>query len=410
MILDWLKKVFGLVSKEPTYEDKDANIITTSKSPYQRLDDRIKTAKEEKEKLKSSDTDWYRLSIPKSEERKPLKIFHPRKFEVTINLKALKEERLRREAHELKAYEDEVKSLLYEVERQIGQRNADDTKITLALILEKIVKTKDVEIRQRYQLLQSRFNNLVLELEREELARQAEVKRRKEEEIRKRIEAEEKARKENEKHEKEKREQREIKAKRLVEEARRKEQAEQQERQRLEQLSSELKDDWQSFKEVLDDNHVRYLYHFTDSRNIPSIKRHGGLFSWQYCHAHGITIPCQGGDYDSQELDKMYGLEDYVRLSFCDDHPMAYRLKLSGSNIVILKIKTDVVLLKDTQFSDINAADKRHTHGKSLKHLQMVDFNATRMHYLRSDNPYFKSHQAEVMVKTFIPLKYIVNL
>lgn len=145
-------------------------------------------------------------------------------------------------------------------------------------------------------------------------------------------------------------------------------------------------------------------------RNIPSIKRHGGLYSWFYCHTHDIIIPCQGGDYDSQELDKKYGLEDYVRLSFCDDHPMAYRLKQSGSNIKILKIKADVALLKDVQFSDMNAADKRHTHGKTLGHLQMVDFDATKMHYLRSDNPNFKPHQAEVMVKTFIPLKYIVNI
>jgi hypothetical protein len=40
----------------------------------------------------------------------------------------------------------------------------------------------------------------------------------------------------------------------------------------------------------------------------------------------------------------------------------------------------------------------------------MVDFDATRMHYLRSDDPKFKLHQAEVMVKTFIPLKYIENI
>ena len=99
-----------------------------------------------------------------------------------------------------------------------------------------------------------------------------------------------------------------------------------------------------------------------------------------------------------------------MRLSFCDDHPMAYRLKQSGSNIVILRIMADVALLKDTQFSDMNAADKRHTHGKKLSHLQMVDFDATRMHYLRSDDPNFKPHQAEVMVKTFIPLKYIENI
>ena len=160
----------------------------------------------------------------------------------------------------------------------------------------------------------------------------------------------------------------------------------------------------------MDNNGIQYLYHFTDRRNIPSIKSHGGLFSWYYCKKNNITIPCQGGDYDSQELDKKYGLEDYVRLSFCDDHPMAFRLQQSGSDIVVLKIKVDVALLKDTLFSDINAADKLHTHGGKLEDLKKVNFNATKRNYVRKDDIDFKPHQAEVMVKTFVSKKYIINL
>ncbi len=160
----------------------------------------------------------------------------------------------------------------------------------------------------------------------------------------------------------------------------------------------------------MDNNGIQYLYHFTDRRNIPSIKLHGGLFSWHYCKKNNITIPCQGGDYDSQELDKKYGLEDYVRLSFCNDHPMAYRLQQSGSDIVILKIEVDVALLKGTLFSDINAADKLHTHGGELDDLKRVNFNATKRNYVRKDDDDFKPHQAEVMVKTFVSKKHIVNL
>lgn len=55
---------------------------------------------------------------------------------------------------------------------------------------------------------------------------------------------------------------------------------------------------------------------------------------------------------------------------FCDDHPMAYRLQQSGSDIIVLRIKIDVALLKGTLFSDINAADKLHTHGGSLEDLK----------------------------------------
>ena len=407
MFLDWLKRILGISpATPPQTEDTAGAKRRAPKSPYERLDERKQTAKEEKEKMKASPTDWYKIEIPQAGEKITVEVYNAYKFGDVLNLKTLKEERLRKEAHELKILEEEVKSLLTSIERAINGRRAEEAKTNLDKTLEKIIKVKDTSIRLKHQELQSRYANLVAELEREELARLAEERRRKEEEEKKRKEAEDKAQKEKEKREQEDRARREAEAQRLADEARKKEQAEQAEKQRLMALSSELKEDWQSFKQVLDENHVRYLYHFTDVRNIPSIKKHGGLLSWHYCHTHGITIPCQGGDYDSRELDKKYGLEDYVRLSFCDDHPMAYRLKQSGSNIVVLRINVDVALLKDTQFSDMNAADKRHY----LAHLQMVDFNATRMHYLRSDDPNFKLHQAEVMVKTFIPLKYIENI
>ena len=410
MFLDWLKRILGIQATPSTSGNDVDDKKPMPKTPFDRLDDRKKTAKEEKDQIKASSTDWYKLELPKAETRKPICTYEAYKFGEILNLKKLKDERLKREARELKMLEDEVKALLSNIEQFIEQRKAEEAKGALDNVLVKIVKVKDASIRQTHQQLQNRFTNLVAELEREELARLAEEQRRREEEERKHKEAEEKARKEKEKREQEERARRAAEAQRLADEARKKEQTQNEERQRLLALSDELKEDWQDFKQVLDDNHVRFLYHFTDRRNIPSIKKHGGLLSWYYCHTHGISIPCQGGDYDSRELDKKYGLEDYVRLSFCDDHPMAYRLKQSGSNIVILRIKVDVALLKDTQFSDMNAADKRHTHGKALRHLQMVDFDATRMHYLRSDDPNFKPHQAEVMVKTFIPLKYIENI
>ena len=415
MILDWLKRLFGISTPTEPTPDRDnrgggKRLAPVPKSPYERLDERKKTAKEEKEQIKNSSTDWYSLTLPEQETKKTVSIYQAYKFGEVLNLKALKEKRLKREARELKILEDETRALLSEIEKLIEKRRADDARTALDHVIEKIVKVKDDSIRRKHQQLQSRLTKLIAELEQEELARLAEERRRREEEAQRQKEAEERAKKEKERKEREEREKREAEAKRLADEARRKEDAERQERQRLETLSSELKDDWQDFKNVLDENGIRFLYHFTDVRNIPSIKRHGGLYSWYYCHTHDITIPCQGGDYDSQELDKKYGLEDYVRLSFCDDHPMAYRLKQSGSNIKILKIKADVALLKDVQFSDMNAADKRHTHGKTLGHLQMVDFDATKMHYLRSDDPNFKPHQAEVMVKTFIPLKYSVNI
>lgn len=306
--------------------------------------------------------------------------------------------------------EEKVKLLLDKLETFIAQQKLQDAKQIMDEITHEIVRIKDSVLRKRYTDIQKSLSELERELEHERLVKLAEEQKRKEEEERKKREREEKERVENEKRIAEEQIRKQQEAHRLVEEARKKEQAELAEKERLEVLSTERKENWSDFKQILDNNGIRYLYHFTDRRNIPSIKRHGGLFSWHYCKKNNITIPCQGGDYDSQELDKKYGLEDYVRLSFCNDHPMAYRLQQSGSDIVILKIEVDVALLKGTLFSDINAADKLHTHGGELDDLKRVNFNATKRNYVRKDDDDFKPHQAEVMVKTFIPLRFIVNL
>lgn len=174
--------------------------------------------------------------------------------------------------------------------------------------------------------------------------------------------------------------------------------------------TEQLKDNYSDYRDILLDNGITYLYHFTDRRNIDSIIQHGGLYSWHYCLKNNIKIPYPGGDASSKALDKSYRLEDYVRLSFCEDHPMSWRLQQQGYDLVLLKIKVEVAWIKDTLFSDMNATDKLHKHGGSLQDLKRVDFNATQQHYVRRDSPLFKKHQAEVLVKTFIPLQYIVNI
>lgn len=411
MIFKWLKKLFGLYDSSPTEIPANGELKpSASKSLYDELDKRKEHVKQNRDKLKQSPIDWYSLNTPSQKDELQTRVFSPRKFENIPSLQTLKDDRLRKEAHELKVQEEKVKLLLDKLETFIAQQKLQDAKQIMDEITHEIVRIKDSVLRKRYTDIQKSLSELERELEHERLVKLAEEQKRKEEEERKKREREEKERVENEKRIAEEQIRKQQEAHRLVEEARKKEQAELAEKERLEVLSTERKENWSDFKQILDNNGIRYLYHFTDRRNIPSIKRHGGLFSWHYCKKNNITIPCQGGDYDSQELDKKYGLEDYVRLSFCNDHPMAYRLQQSGSDIVILKIEVDVALLKGTLFSDINAADKLHTHGGELDDLKRVNFNATKRNYVRKDDDDFKPHQAEVMVKTFVPKKYIVNL
>ena len=162
--------------------------------------------------------------------------------------------------------------------------------------------------------------------------------------------------------------------------------------------------------QLLRNNNIRFLYHFTSKENIPSIKKYGGLFSWHYLDSNGIKISVPGGDSMSRDLDKKYNLQDYVRLSFCKDHPMAYRLRISGENIVLLIIDIRAAAFLGTQYSDMNAADRRHHHGSELSDLERIKFDAVKRTYVSSTDPDFKLHQAEVMVKTHVPSEFILNL
>lgn len=170
------------------------------------------------------------------------------------------------------------------------------------------------------------------------------------------------------------------------------------------------KKDAELIAKKLEDNGIRYFYHFTDRRNLESIKKHKGLYSWKYCDTHGITIPFPGGNSDSRRNDIRHNLQDYVRLSFCEDHPMSWRLQQCGYDLVLLKIKADVALAENTLFSDINAAASAHHHGGSLDDFNRVDLRATQARRVRNDSPIFHKHQAEILIKTFLPIEYIVNI
>ena len=170
------------------------------------------------------------------------------------------------------------------------------------------------------------------------------------------------------------------------------------------------KENSESFRQLLISHGIRYFYHFTDESNLDSIRKYGGLLSWKSCNTYGVDIPSPGGDLQSRQLDMKYDLQDYVRLSFCEDHPMAYRHKKDGKRLVLLKIKTDVALWERTLFSDINATDSNHHVGGTLYDLKRVNFVAVKKTYVSRDDNDFKHHQAEILVKTVIPKEFIVNL
>ncbi len=175
--------------------------------------------------------------------------------------------------------------------------------------------------------------------------------------------------------------------------------------------TSNFKSEWDTIRKVLIDNEINTLFHFTDKANLKSIKKLGGLFSWQHCLSNNIHIPSPGGNELSRNLDKNKGLEDYVRLSFTRNHPMMFVEHTRDRDNVILEIDPEVVYLKSTMYSDVNANRNNASIGKELSDFKRIRFelfkNPNHFKLSEEERPYY---QAEILAKNHIPSKYIKNL
>ncbi len=158
---------------------------------------------------------------------------------------------------------------------------------------------------------------------------------------------------------------------------------------------------------------ISKLYHFTDRDNLESIIKYGGLYSWKDCEDKGIRIAKPGGSSASRSLDQRDRLEYYARLSFVPDHPMMYVAMNDGriSNPVVLEVDLEAALWEDTLYADRNMTKNGANVGGTLDDLKAIHFGLFRggRYFDMSDDEkmYYK---AEVLVKHFIPIKYITNI
>lgn len=176
--------------------------------------------------------------------------------------------------------------------------------------------------------------------------------------------------------------------------------------------SQNKKKDAELIRQYLNEVGITCFYHFTDKKNLDSIRTAGGLFSWDYCERNNINIPCPGGDELSRGCDRRHKLQDYVRLSFCKDHPMKHTCMKDNriSQPEILIVSTEVAEFESTLFSDINAADTRHTVGNNIEFLKKIDHTIFRHDYRFLHGFDKKKYQAEILVKTSVPIQYITNI
>lgn len=152
------------------------------------------------------------------------------------------------------------------------------------------------------------------------------------------------------------------------------------------------------------------FYHFTDVKNLKSIIKYGGLYSWYGLETRNIASSLSSNQL-SRELDTRYNLQDYIRLSFGSYHPMSSRLIYQEQKkLVWLEISLEIACFEETLFSNINATDNNVKIGNNLDFLKDMDLDVFKCQYRDLDYYGKKKYQAEILVKNFLPIKYITNI
>ena len=134
------------------------------------------------------------------------------------------------------------------------------------------------------------------------------------------------------------------------------------------------------YKEIIARERISKLYHFTDRDNLNSIIAAGGLYSWADCAASNIMIAKPGGDNTSRSLDMRDGLQHFVRLSLCREHPMKYVAMKEGriDNPVLLEISPEVIYWSETCYADRNATKNGAQVGSDITDFKQIHFDSVR--------------------------------
>lgn len=154
---------------------------------------------------------------------------------------------------------------------------------------------------------------------------------------------------------------------------------------------------------------IKPLYHFTDTRNIPSIKEHG-LLSFAELNRRGMANQViTGGDEQSLITDEKEGLDKYVHLCFFDQHNMEFKKRGDGLHARFLTINPIVSQWEGVKVT-LGMANTRGI--ERLTWEQAVEEIDHRIICERSDwssHEFQNAKNYEILVPNAIPVKFIIG-
>lgn len=122
---------------------------------------------------------------------------------------------------------------------------------------------------------------------------------------------------------------------------------------------------------------IPLLYHFTDRKNLDSIRAQAGLHPLSDLTKRGVGIPAPGGNQWSRDADALKGMGNYV-------HPMEFLARQEGriGDTVFLEIHPSVMQFPGVMFTP-NVSNKTGVETIPIaKAADVIDFEVL---YTRTD-------------------------
>ncbi len=160
----------------------------------------------------------------------------------------------------------------------------------------------------------------------------------------------------------------------------------------------------------------RYLFHFTDTRNLDSIREAGGLFSLRELQTRQILPVAPGGNQVSVSTAEKSGLDDFVSLCFFNKHPMEWVARSDGrlKETRFLTVDPKVLLIDGVKFCDGISNRSNATLLSGAEALAVFDLDAMtkRLEYKVPEqlDRRRKIEKYEVLVPKHIPLKFLIGI
>lgn len=170
----------------------------------------------------------------------------------------------------------------------------------------------------------------------------------------------------------------------------------------------------QFISEVKNSKQHTTFYHFTDVRNLPSIKNHG-LLSLEQLSARAIKVTAPGGNDVSVSLDKASGMDRYVHLCFTRSHPMELRARQAKRIIEVdyVRVRTDVLKVAGSMITNdvANKTGVKPEPASTMLGKLDLEIIYTWMDWKQEPikSRIKAANRYEILIPDHVPLEYIVT-